>query len=209
MEQRLEKARLEATFAGTVITVNYDAGDFVNANVPAISLADLAAYEVEVVVDEVDIARISPGQRAEITLDSHPGVTLAGVVRMVSPEGTITQGVVNFRVTIDLNGEGLPSGPGPGGTAVLSQMTANVRIVQETREDVLLVPLEAIRREGAREYVLVSNPSGPPRGVEVASGQIEGDQVEVVGALRDGGQVVLSSSPGPDRRPGGFGPFGR
>ena len=208
-ERRLEEARLVAPFAGTVIAVNYDAGDFVNANLPAMSLADLSVYQIEVLVDETDIARIAPGQRAEISLDAYPDVALTGAVRMVAPQGSVTQGVVNFPVTIDLNMENLPSGPGPGGTGVLLEMTANVRIVQEVRQDVLLLPLEAIRREGAREYVLVSDPSGEPRRVEVVTGQFKEDQVEVQGDLQEGEEVLLSEGAEPAGRPGGFGMFGR
>jgi len=207
-EQRLEKARLVAPFAGTVIAVHYDAGDFVNANLPVISLADQSAYEIEVLVDEADIAGVSPGQRAEIALDAYPDVTLRGTVRRVAPKGIVTQGVVNFPVTVDLNAEDLPGGNSLGGTGVLLQMTANVRIVREERRDVLLVPLDAIRREGAREYVLVSDPSGQPRRVEVATGRFEGDQVEVQGALQEGEQVLLSEGTGSAQRTGGFGMFG-
>ncbi|MEA3346002.1 MAG: efflux RND transporter periplasmic adaptor subunit [Chloroflexota bacterium] len=202
-ERRLEKARLVAAFFGTVTAVNCEAGDPVSANQPAISLADLSAYEVEVLVDEVDIAGIASGQRAEITLDAYPDVVIPGTVRSIAPEGTITQGVVNFPVTIDLNMEDLPSG-----TGVLLKMTANVRIVREVREDVLLVPLEAIHREGATEYVLVPTSSGQPRRVQVATGQIEGDRVEVQGGLREGEQVLLSGGAGSDQPPGGFPMFG-
>lgn len=208
-ERRLEKARLVAPFSGTVTAVHYDAGDFAVANAPAISLADLSAYQIEVLVDETEIAGVSPGQRVEITLDAYPGITLTGTVRSVSPEGTITQGVVNFPVTIDLYMENLPSGPGPGGIGVLLGMTANVRIIQEVRRNVLLVPLEAIHREGTREYVVVMSPSGQPRRVEVATGGVQDDLVEVSGALQEGEQVLLSEGAGSTRPPGGFGIFGR
>ena len=206
-ERRLQKAQLLAPFSGIVIAVNYDAEDFVNSNLPAMSLADQSAYQIEVLVDEADIARITPGQRTDITLDSYPGVVLTGTVRMVAPKGTVTQGVVNFPVTIDLNMENLPSGPGPEGTGVLLEMTANVRIIQETRQDVLLVPLEAIRRDGPREYVLVSDSSGQPRRVQVVTGQFEGGQVEVQGDLQEGEQVLLSEGAETTQRPGGFGMF--
>ena len=204
--RRLEKARLIAPFSGTVIAVNYEVGDLANPNVAAIALADMSSYEIEVLVDEVDIGGISPGQQVEITLDSYPDVLLAGVVRLIAPKGIVTQGVVNVPVTIKLNPASLPSGPGPNGTGVLLQMTANVRIIQEKREDVLIVPLRAIRREGAREYVLVSNPSGQPRRVEVITGQLDGDQVEITGELRVGEEVLLSEEPA--RRRSGFSPFG-
>jgi len=208
-QRHLEKAHLTAPFAGVVTALHYDVGDLAVANALAISLADTSAYQIEVLVDEVDIGRVAPGQRVEITLDAYPDVLLTGAVREVAPEGQVVQGVVSFPVTVDLDMENLPPGPGPGGMGVLLRMTANVRVVQETREDALLVPLAAIRREGAREYVLVADPSGTPRRVEVATGEIQGELVEVSGVLREGEQVLLSPEAEVGQRSGGFGLFGR
>jgi len=206
-ERRLEKAQLLAPFSGTVIGVNYDVGDFVSANLSAISLADLSTYEIEVLVDEVDIAQVSPGQQAEITLDSYPDVVLKGTVRTVAPKGIVTQGVVNFPVVVDVSSDDLPDTGFLAGEGILLQMTANVRIVQEEREDVLLVPLEAIRREGSTEFVVVPGSSGELRRVQVVTGQLEGDWVEVQGDLQDGDQVLLTQES--DRPRSGFGFFGQ
>jgi HlyD family secretion protein len=206
-ERRLGKAQLLAPFSGKVIAVTYDVGDFVTANLPAISLADKSAYEIEVLVDEVDIAQVSPGQRAEVSLDSYPDLVLEGMVRMVAPQGIVTQGVVNFPVTVELSSEDLPDTGALGGTGILLEMTANVRILLEEREGVLLVPLDTIRREGTVEYVVVPGAAGELRRVQVLTGQLDGDQVEVQGDLQDGEQVLLPEKP--DRPESGFGPFGR
>jgi len=203
-ERRLQKAQILAPFSGTVTAVNYDVGDLVNASLPSISLADLSTYEIEVLVDEVDIAGISPGQRAEITLDSYRDVPLMGTVRRVAPKGIVTQGVVNFPVTVDLSSEDLPGDDLLTGAGIRLGMTANVRIIQEERQGVLLVPLDAIRREGAVEYVVVPDPSGELRRVQVVTGQLEGDSVEVHGDIQEGDQVLL---PQETERPRGFGPF--
>jgi HlyD family secretion protein len=204
-ERRLQKAQLLASFSGTVTAVNYDVGDLVNVSLPAISLADLSTYEIEVFVDEVDIAGISPGQRAEITLESYRDVPLMGTVRRVAPKGIVTQGVVNFPVTVDLSSEDLPGADLLTGAGIRLEMTANVRIIQEERQGVLLVPLDAIRREGATEYVVVPDPSGELRRVHVVTGQLEEDVVEVHGDIQEGDQVLL---PQETERRSGFGPFG-
>lgn len=205
-ERRLQKARLLAPYSGTVTAVNYDAGDLVNMSLAAVSLADLSTYEIEVLVDEVDIAGISPGQRAEITLDSYRNVALKGTVRMVAPKGIVTQGVVNFPVTVDLSSEDLPGDDLLTGTGIRLEMTANVRIIQEERQGVLLVPLDAIRREGTTEYIVVPDSSGELRRVQVVTGQVDEDWVEVQGDIQEGDQVLL---PQETQRPrSGFGPFG-
>jgi HlyD family secretion protein len=205
-ERRLQMAQILAPFSGTVTAVNYDAGDLVNVSLPAISLADLSNYEIEVLVDEVDIAGVSPGQRAEITLDSYRDVPLKGTVRMVAPKGIVTQGVVNFPVTVDLSSEDLPGDDLLTGTGIRLEMTANVRIIQEERQGVLLVPLDAIRREGATEYIVVPDSSGELRRVQVVSGQVDEDWVEVHGDIQEGDQVLLPQET--ERPRSGFGPFG-
>jgi len=155
----------------------------------------------------VDIAAVSPGQQAVITLDSYPALILRGTVRSVAPRGRVTQGVVNFPVMVELSSEELPNRDLLAGTGILLEMTANVRIVQEERQDVLLVPLDAIRREGTTEYVVVAGSGGELRRVEVVTGQLEANWVEVQGALREGCQVLLSEQPVRPRS--GFMPFGR
>lgn len=205
-ERRLQKAQISAPFSGIVTAVNYDPGDLVNVSLPAISLADLSAYEIEVFVDEVDIAGIWPGQRVEITLDSYRDVPLMGTVRMVAPKGVVTQGVVNFPVTVDLSSEDLPGDDLLTGAGIRLEMTANVRIIQEERQDLLLVPLDAIRREGTVEYIVVPDASGELRRVQVVTGQVDGDRVEVHGDIEEGDQVLLPQKT--ERPRSGFGPFG-
>jgi HlyD family secretion protein len=201
-EHRLEKARILAPFSGTVTAVNYDVGDLVSMNVAAISLADLSSYEIEVLVDEVDIAGISPGQRAEIILDSYRDVSLVGRVRAIAPKGVVAQGVVNFPVTVDVSSKDLPTGL--TGAGIRLGMTAEVRIIQRERQDVMLVPLDAIRREGTNEYVVVPDVSGELRRIQVETGQIQDDSVEIRGDIKEGDQVLL---PQETERRSGFGPL--
>ena len=69
----------------------------------AMKIADISQLHVDVLVDETEIAGIQPGQPAQITLDALPGITLTGKVDAIDPAGTISQGVVNYSVRVNLD----------------------------------------------------------------------------------------------------------
>ena len=75
----------------------------------------------------------------------------------------------------------------------------------------LAVPVTAVLNDSDGEYVLISNPDGSTRRVEVVSGQIQADDTVVVeGDLQIGDQVVLTLSNNSSSGPGGmFGPPGQ
>lgn len=180
-ELRLETAKLVAPFAGTVVTVNFQEGEYVSAGKPAVVLADLSALEIEIPLAELDVVRVAPGQEARIMLDALPDVTLRGRVSYVAPVATITQGVVSYPVKIEIEN------PDP---AVRPGMTAGVSIVVERRENVLLVPNRAIRAAGRQRVVEVLR-QGQVIQVPVSLGMSNDTMTEVLSGLEEGDRVVL------------------
>ncbi len=92
--------------------------------------------QVETSIDEADVGRIRVGQRATFTVDAFPGRTFNGEVHSVRKAAQNVQNVVTYIAIVSANndrGELLPG------------MTANVRIVTDTRESVLKVPNGALR----------------------------------------------------------------
>ena len=196
--RQLDKAQIVAPFDGVVTTVNVVAGGPGSA-ATTIGLADLRQYHVNVLVDETEISQIKPGQKAELTFDALPDQTFSGQVVRVDPAGTISQGVVNYGVQVDLE---------PVKAVLRIDLTANVRIILDTHADVLAVPGGAIRSDPATNgyYVNVLNASGEAERVDVTTGYTDGDLTEVSGNLQAGAQVFLSEPPA--RQQGGFNLFG-
>jgi len=144
---RSDDALLVAPFAGTVLATHAKAGEVVNAAVPAVVLADLESHYIEASIDESDIGRVEVGQDALITLDAFPDAEQKGRVSRVEPLGQVTQGVVSYVVRVTVVSSEVPLRP---------NMTALVDIVVDRKEDVLVVPNRAIKREsGGRRYVEV------------------------------------------------------
>ncbi|HEV7393692.1 MAG TPA: efflux RND transporter periplasmic adaptor subunit, partial [Burkholderiales bacterium] len=97
---------------------------------------DLREMQVETSIDESEVGRIRVGQQATFTVDSFPGRTFRGKVSQIRKAAQIVQNVVTYIAVIRTSNPDLNLFPG---------MTANVRVIIETREDVLKVPNAALR----------------------------------------------------------------
>lgn len=74
-----------------------------------------------------------------MTLDALSGKTYNAKVTAVAPVGTVTSGVVNYSVTLEItNSDG----------AIKPGMTATLSVEAARRDNVLLVPLKAVKTVG-------------------------------------------------------------
>ncbi|GAB4477388.1 MAG: hypothetical protein OHK0044_23800 [Burkholderiaceae bacterium] len=136
----LARTEIRAPVDGVVIKRSVDVGQTVAASLQAPELfviaKDLRDMQVETSIDEADVGRIRVGQRATFTVDAFPGRTFAGEVKQVRKAAQTVQNVVTYTVLVSAANESGELMPG---------MTANVRIVTDTREAVLKVPNAALR----------------------------------------------------------------
>jgi tetratricopeptide (TPR) repeat protein len=125
---------------GVVISRQVDAGQTVAASLNTPTLftiaQDLREMQVEVAIDESDIGKIRQDQRVTFTVDAFSGRTFDGRVRQIRKAAQTVQNVVTYTVVVETPNPGLLLVPG---------MTANVRIVADSRENVLKVPNAALR----------------------------------------------------------------
>ncbi|NJL32745.1 MAG: HlyD family efflux transporter periplasmic adaptor subunit, partial [Chloroflexaceae bacterium] len=79
------KATLRAPIAGTLAEINLKIAEAPDATLPDMVLADLSSFDVDVTVDEIDVAQLAIGQPVQLTLDALPELPLEGEVEMISP----------------------------------------------------------------------------------------------------------------------------
>lgn len=86
-EALLEKTRIRAPAAGTVLALNTKTGEIVapSPEVPLVVLGDMSAVRVKAEVDEGDVAKIKVGQKAYVKSVSQPGKSFEGKVSKLSP----------------------------------------------------------------------------------------------------------------------------
>lgn len=143
----LERATLTAPIAGVVAEVNLEVGEFYNAARPAVVLADLSGYYVDVTVDEIDVAQIAVGQPVILVLDALPNLDLRGTVARINPLSIVQSGVTAYTVRIVTDDP--PASVRPG-------MSASADIIVAEKSEALVVPRRAIRAESGQFFVDVT-----------------------------------------------------
>ncbi|HEX5032199.1 MAG TPA: efflux RND transporter periplasmic adaptor subunit [Candidatus Eisenbacteria bacterium] len=141
--QRLEDATVRAPVAGTVIekpvavgTVISSATSSVSGGTTLLKMADLKQIRLRSLVNETDIGQVKPGQPATVVVDAYPDRPFRGTVEKIEPVATVDQSVTQFPVLISIsNEEGL----------LMPGMNGEVTILVEEQDDVLAVPIDAIR----------------------------------------------------------------
>jgi len=195
----LNMARVIAPFPGIVTEAYPLTGDQVNTGVKAFRLDDLSSLYVDVDVSEVDINSVAIGQPVTLTFDAilEKDTPYNGVVVEVAQAGTAVQGVVSFKVTVELTDPDSLVKPG---------MTAAVNIVVKEIKDQILIPNRAVRlSDGVRVvYLLVDD---QPVKTEIRLGS-SSDSMSVIagGDIKEGDVVILN--PPTEFGPGGGGPGG-
>lgn len=180
-QRRLDKAVLVAPLDGVVSSVSIDLGEMVGTQ-PVLALVDNSQFHIDVKVDEIDVARVQPGQEVQVTLDALAGVEVKGSIDQIAPTSTTANGIVSYAVRIVL---------APSDAPLRAGMTANAAIVLDRREGVLLAPNWAVRRQGGKSYLTVLGADGKSREVEVQVGARNDTQTEIVSGASEG-QVVVS-----------------
>ncbi len=180
---QLDNAIIRAPFDGIVTHVDDDLGSFVPAGRVVLGVADTSELRVQLNIDETDIARVKVGQDVTIGLDAYPDASIDAQVTEVAATATTIQGVVNYIATVSLKPTDVP---------VKIGMTANANIVVAKKDNVLLVPNQAVRAANNKLYVTVQKAPGQTQQVEVKLGLANDQVTEVLSGLNAGDQVVTS-----------------
>jgi HlyD family secretion protein len=150
--QRLEDATVRAPVPGTVLSQTVTVGQVIASATSSVSggttlltMADLSRIRMRALVSETDIGNVAPGQTATVTVDAFPQRPFRGVVEKIEPQAVVQQSVTLFPVLISISNEG---------GLLLPGMNGEVAILIAERDDVLAVPVDALRT--ARELPAIS-----------------------------------------------------
>jgi len=187
---------IRAPFSGTVVKKMAEVGESVapippgvnisTASGAIVALADLDTLEVEADVSESNVAKLSPEQPAEVTVEAFPDRRYRAVLRQIIPTADRTKATVMVKVTILDEDDDLKP-----------EMSSRVTF--------LAVEPEAPAGEPGEALELVTVPSGAlatreGRSVvfEVRDGSVRARPVET-GGTRAGSVVVTSGLAGGER----------
>ena len=200
----LEDTKIIAPFESVAAAVNYNVGDTagnstgtssgmsVGTGQVAVVLADTSVLQVKAMLAEVDVAKVKVGQSAQMILDALPGNTYNAELAAIAPLPTISSGVVNYTIYFNVKNPDNSIKPG---------MTANMSVIVDQRDNVLLIPTRAVRSQGS-DKVVTALYKGQQIGNPINTGLSNDTQIEVIYGLKEGDEVVLPATQ--TRQPSGF-----
>ncbi len=184
----LQDAEVLAPITGTIIEIDVSRGQViasatsnVGGGTTLLKMADLNLVQVSTPIDETDIGKIQPGQRATVTVDAYANHPFPGNVLKIEPKDTVQQNVTMFPVRIRIdNRDGLLR---PG-------MNADVEIHIGQAEQVLALPnaaLRTLRDVGSAAQVLGLDPNA-----------VQADLRQQQARAADSGSTRLGGAPSGD-----------
>ena len=172
--QKLADLAILAPFDGEILRKDGELGDVVQAGDVLLWVGTERPYWITADVDEEDIPRVEPRQRALIKADAFPDRVLEGEVSEITPKGDPVD--KQYRVRILL----------PAASPLMIGMTTEVNVVLRAEENALLISERALR-DGvvwlARDGKAVPRP--------VAVGAYGEGLVEIRDGLSEDDRVIL------------------
>lgn len=202
-EDVYKPAPIIAPIDGFIILRNFEPGQTFTMSDAILVMADRLIVKAQ--VDETDIGKIQPGQKATIVLDAYPNDKSDAVVESIEYESQVINNVTIYQVYVQ---------PSNVPAYFKSGMSATVNFAQESRQNALLLPLRAVRKQNGQSFVFTNGKDKPIVPVQITTGLDNGTDIEIVTGLSEGDEVVI-----PDvatatallarpRRGGMFNPFG-
>jgi len=191
-KQEIMKTVIIAPSDGTVVSVDLKKSYVLSAqdysSRTAVKLVDTQSLKFQGLVDEIDILKVKPGQKARITVDAVPDKIFTGTVKFISPFGTQSGSVIKFAITIMMD---------PSDIQLRGGLSATADINVYSAKNALLVPVS----------VITTTPEGPVVAViNEATGQVERRLItlgmqnfqfaEVLSGLKEGEKVQLINQEG-------------
>lgn len=91
---QLDYTKLRSPVNGTVISRNVEPGETVTPGREVMTISDLSRVDLKIFVDETQIGKVKPGQKAEVKVDTFPNKVFTGFVSFISPEGEFTPKII-------------------------------------------------------------------------------------------------------------------
>lgn len=141
-------------------------------------------YQAKVSLTEVDVTKVSAGQKVVLTLDAYADKTFTGKVLAVDVSGSSSSGVTSYPATILMDATD---------TAIYPNMSVSATIIIDSQTDVLIVPTSAITKNSDETSTVQIMKDGKPETVIVEVGSKNDTQTAILSGLSEGQEVISAS----------------
>ena len=167
-----------------VIVRSVEPGQTVTTSEAILVISDRLIIEAD--VDETDIGAIKTGQKATIGLDAYPDININAKVEHISYESELINNVNIYSVEIVL--ESIPD-------VFRSGMSANVEVITSEKQNVLTIPIEAVKKENGQNFVMTKDKnSNKNLLIAVQLGINDENNYEIISGISEKATVLIASS---------------
>jgi membrane fusion protein (multidrug efflux system) len=174
-----EELKVKAPISGIVGQLSVDRGSQVAPQTPVALVADMDRVKVRVAVTERDLPHVRKRMASEVLVDAFPNEVFNGSVESVAPMVDPLSRTAQVEILLTNRGHRLKPG-----------MLARVRLIQDKKEDVVVVNRDAVVGITGNQYVLVVE-GGRASRRDVRLGITEGMRVEVIDGLAAGDTLIV------------------
>jgi macrolide-specific efflux system membrane fusion protein len=179
-EEVYKKTPIISPINGEVIVRVVEPGQTIMTSDAVLVLSDRLIVNAQ--FDETDIGKVKKGQKALVTLDAYPEITITGFVDHIAYESELVNNVTIYGVDIVPNE--IPE-------ILRSGMSVSIEVVEKTSEEAITIPTEAIKYEGKKPFVLIQDNEGKIVNREVGTGISSDTMTEIVSGLSINDKVVI------------------
>ncbi|MDX2064960.1 MAG: HlyD family efflux transporter periplasmic adaptor subunit [Fimbriimonadaceae bacterium] len=210
--RQLTETEIRAPINGVVTKKAIQVGELATAlstfgaGTTIVRIEDRTVMRVKLSMNEIDVAKLRLGMPATVDVDALPELSLSGKVAKIAPASTAisaeggaaatsTDAVVRYEVEIRL--DNAPK-------ELRSGMSAKCSLKVVDRQDVLIVPVDYVSREGKRAFAFLApaetSKDQKATRVEVKLGAQSGTSVEVISGIKENDKLVKPDYKGPARK---------
>lgn len=182
-----EDYEIRAPFDGNVDVIDVQIGDNItsdNISEKTITVSNPNVYEIDMLIDQVDIVKINKGQPVEVTFDAYPDYIVTGSISEIDPTPTTSAGVVSYTAKVMMV---------KWEKKIYDSMTVSVKIMTERKMNTIIVPSMAIQTESGNTIVQVQNRDGTVVSKKVVTGITDSSNTEILSGLNIWETVYLET----------------
>jgi RND family efflux transporter MFP subunit len=167
-------------------------GRFFQQGDVVLAVGDLSGFSVTSKVDEIDVTRVTEGQKVRITGDAFPGIPLTGTVHTIAPQTdeSDVRSTTSYAITVDIRNVTPEQRK-----KIFVGMSATLEIMVYEKSAALMLPLSAVIIEGGKKFVLRKQRNAPSVKVPVETGHTTVDSVEIIKGINAGDEIEMQKAP--------------
>lgn len=182
-QMAMDYATVTAPISGTVTMSNADVGSYATASAPMFEIANVDTLEISTGINEQNVSKIAIGQEVLLRINSVSDQWMSGKITEISK--VMNTQTKNYPVTVAMSNKD---------DALVAGMYAEIEVVVDHVDDVLVIPVDAIVYKEAQPVVFVIQPDGTVKEAHVEFGLDDGNKYVVTAGIQAGDQIVVKGN---------------